>query len=630
MGIKVKYDPVGSIGMAAYATGVGKYRERRLTEEQRRQLAIQMQLQQQGFVAGENAKDRAAAKAKGMIPIGPGAGGPGAGRFPAVPRFDVGGGFIAEGPPDSRTGPGGAALPALPAPAAPVLPVDPMTGMPTVVGVPPTMPAPIAGLPSGASPITPPAVPGAAAPPAPGADPSAPPGPWSPPYRVPGSPWVAGRDGLSGEFATPEQIHLAEQGRTAYWADVERWKNDLQGMATEAPPTGMALNPLAGREWNKWQGVLRGIVMDRKVELDRPETQAKVQEAIDNLNRLRQNNQPPNPTDVLNQQVRYWDARQGKFVNEPGEGRIPYLGTQEMKDPRKQAEEDRQQQDILKNQRDMDSKRLLAEEARIQKDDEGLYDPDPKDPTKETKEQALARGRELYEKKWGPGGTGYGTTAAPAPGVASPPAAGGVWQPNPSDLRQDGTQKGMGWLGVQEGRGPNTGRPMTENTIGVEMNGKEMEIPTIVPGLTEPELDAVLKAQKFSDFPRSAIDKAIAHAKKQLAAGKSVFAPPAAGGAGADPTAMMGSGLNPPTAPAPASGVALPSQQAPLNQGEFSLGAPSKVKQFPRPKPTNAPSPEAADLADRYLPRPRTPEEAMALGTGALFINPEGRIQQVP
>ena len=84
----------------------------------------------------------------------------------------------------------------------------------------------------------------------------------------------------------------------------------------------------------------------------------------------------------------------------------------------------------------------------------------------------------------------------------------------PADqIRNDGSLKGKGFLGTLKGKG---GKDVTEFSIGVEINGKEIDIPTIIPTLTQEELDYVLgegdmaigipiadriatKAQKFAE-----------------------------------------------------------------------------------------------------------------------------------
>lgn len=87
--------------------------------------------------------------------------------------------------------------------------------------------------------------------------------------------------------------------------------------------------------------------------------------------------------------------------------------------------------------------------------------------------------------------------------------------------RPDGSQKGTGFLGVL--KGPD-GEAMTEYSIGVNIHGKEMDVPTLVPSLTRAEVKTVLAAKSPQDIPQSIVEKAVEHAKDRLAAGKSVFA----------------------------------------------------------------------------------------------------------
>ena len=96
---------------------------------------------------------------------------------------------------------------------------------------------------------------------------------------------------------------------------------------------------------------------------------------------------------------------------------------------------------------------------------------------------------------------------------------------DPTMYRADGSLKSArGYLGPVKNLVQ--GGTMTEVSIGVEINGKEMEVPTMVPTLTQEEIDTLANMQiegNAKNIPKSIKDKAIAHAKKRLAAGKSVF-----------------------------------------------------------------------------------------------------------
>jgi len=98
---------------------------------------------------------------------------------------------------------------------------------------------------------------------------------------------------------------------------------------------------------------------------------------------------------------------------------------------------------------------------------------------------------------------------------------------NRQDLgrRADKTRKGQGFLGPL--KRPD-GTISTEISIGVSFDGKETQIPLIVPTLTPKEMDVLLAIPLDEDFndvvPQSIVDKAVRHAKKRLKANKSPFA----------------------------------------------------------------------------------------------------------
>ena len=88
----------------------------------------------------------------------------------------------------------------------------------------------------------------------------------------------------------------------------------------------------------------------------------------------------------------------------------------------------------------------------------------------------------------------------------------------PADMyRSDGSVKSKrGFLGPLIG---DDGRTMTEFSIGVQIDGKETEIPSMVPGLTDSEINSI----KSGVVPESAQVKAKVHAVKRIAEGKSPF-----------------------------------------------------------------------------------------------------------
>lgn len=96
-------------------------------------------------------------------------------------------------------------------------------------------------------------------------------------------------------------------------------------------------------------------------------------------------------------------------------------------------------------------------------------------------------------------------------------------QPRAFGTRADGTAKGQGFFGALQRP---SGGVSSEISIGVNIDGKEVEIPTLVPTLTESEKQWLL-TNDISDpqaIPQTIVDKATAFAKQRIAAGKSPFA----------------------------------------------------------------------------------------------------------
>ena len=85
------------------------------------------------------------------------------------------------------------------------------------------------------------------------------------------------------------------------------------------------------------------------------------------------------------------------------------------------------------------------------------------------------------------------------------------------DLRPDKTRKGPGFLGELKRPG---GGVSTEISIGVNIDGKETLIPTLVPTLSKSEIDYLLGG---GEPTKVIIDKAVSHARKRMGEGKSPF-----------------------------------------------------------------------------------------------------------
>lgn len=83
--------------------------------------------------------------------------------------------------------------------------------------------------------------------------------------------------------------------------------------------------------------------------------------------------------------------------------------------------------------------------------------------------------------------------------------------------RPDGTFKGPGFMGVLPNK---MGGVSTELSVGVEINGKEHEIPTLVPSLDKEEVDYLLAGFEPT---QEIVDKAVQHAIGRIDSGKSPF-----------------------------------------------------------------------------------------------------------
>lgn len=90
------------------------------------------------------------------------------------------------------------------------------------------------------------------------------------------------------------------------------------------------------------------------------------------------------------------------------------------------------------------------------------------------------------------------------------------------DRRGDGTTKGNGYLGLLQRP---DGGVSSEISIGVNMNGQQVEIPTIVPTLNPAELRYLLSMDVSKDrIPPSIVQKAVDFAQHRAANGRPYFA----------------------------------------------------------------------------------------------------------
>jgi hypothetical protein len=71
---------------------------------------------------------------------------------------------------------------------------------------------------------------------------------------------------------------------------------------------------------------------------------------------------------------------------------------------------------------------------------------------------------------------------------------------------------------------PNSQNKATEYSADVDINGKRVQIPTIVPGLSGSQLGGLLRSAGDGQYPsQDVMDSAIAHARQRMASGMSPF-----------------------------------------------------------------------------------------------------------
>lgn len=106
----------------------------------------------------------------------------------------------------------------------------------------------------------------------------------------------------------------------------------------------------------------------------------------------------------------------------------------------------------------------------------------------------------------------------------------------PYGVRHDGLgAKGNGYMGALM---TSSGDPATEYSIGVDIGGREMDVPSLVPTLTPEELQAVLRGQVTPEVAA----KARAFAMQRVMSGQSPFAGPMDARYPVGAAGMMGAG----------------------------------------------------------------------------------------
>lgn len=84
-------------------------------------------------------------------------------------------------------------------------------------------------------------------------------------------------------------------------------------------------------------------------------------------------------------------------------------------------------------------------------------------------------------------------------------------------LRPDGSRKGAGWLGSLP---TSDGDIATELTFDIDMDGKRIYLPLIVPGHSEEDMDAMLSGGQPS---AEAYDRAVRHGLDRIRRGLSPY-----------------------------------------------------------------------------------------------------------
>ena len=96
------------------------------------------------------------------------------------------------------------------------------------------------------------------------------------------------------------------------------------------------------------------------------------------------------------------------------------------------------------------------------------------------------------------------------------------WPDRGYGLREDKTQKGKGFMGMI--KRPNDKLKSSEISVGVNVDGKEVLIPSMVPTLTKSQLDVLLSLPPGTVPPRDIIQAASKFAQDRISKGLPPFA----------------------------------------------------------------------------------------------------------
>ncbi len=81
-------------------------------------------------------------------------------------------------------------------------------------------------------------------------------------------------------------------------------------------------------------------------------------------------------------------------------------------------------------------------------------------------------------------------------------------------------KKGFGFFGELSALGKHKGKRSTEVSIGVNVNGREREMPTLTPNMSNSEINQILSGK----MTKTIVGKAIKHSRKRESEGKGAFA----------------------------------------------------------------------------------------------------------
>jgi len=119
----------------------------------------------------------------------------------------------------------------------------------------------------------------------------------------------------------------------------------------------------------------------------------------------------------------------------------------------------------------------------------------------------------------------------PTPSVVNTAEAGNVNPDHPEwgsgGIRKDGTAKGDGFLGVLPITFPDKKTGVaTEYSVGVSINGKNVDIPTLVPTLSKDQISLMTTdiIPNHKKVPQDIMKLAVDHAKQRISEGKSPYA----------------------------------------------------------------------------------------------------------